>query len=195
MILTKRERNIAIGVAAAALLFALDQYLLSPYFDQRKFITDGTTKAQVQWAKGTKTLNSQRKLKPVWADIIAGGLKTDASDAESQALNAVREWAQDAGVILTALKPERASQEGKFQVISFHVTGTGPMRAISRLTWAMETAPIPVRVNDLQLTPRKEGTDDLQVQMSVSTLSVMPGEAEKPDRRGAVSRADFGGRP
>ena len=194
MILTKRERNIAIGVGLAVAIFVLDQYLLAPYFERQKQIGDATSKVTLQLARADKTFNMERRLKRVWTDIISGGLKTDASEAESQALNAVREWAQDAGVVLTALKPERASQEGKFQVISFHVTATGPMRAISKLTWAMETAPIPVRVNDLQLTPRKEGTDDLQVQMSVSTVSVQPGETEKPDRRGAVSHVDLGGR-
>ena len=36
MILTKRERNVAIGVGLAVAIFVLDQYLLSPYFERQK---------------------------------------------------------------------------------------------------------------------------------------------------------------
>ncbi len=65
------------------------------------------------------------------------------------------------------------------------------MRAASRLLWSLETASIPVRVTEMHITPRKEGTDDLSVQLSISTLCLLP-DTDKQSRT-VASAADFGG--
>jgi hypothetical protein len=67
------------------------------------------------------------------------------------------------------------------------------MRSIARLTWALETAQIPVRVNEMTITPRKEGTDDLQIQLSVSTLSTPEALEKQPERKTTLSRNDAAG--
>ena len=49
-----------------------------------------------------------------------------------------------------------------------------------KLLWSLETATIPVRVNDMQVTPRREGTDDLTIRLSVSALCMPPDAGAKP---------------
>ena len=193
MILTKREQKIAIGVGITVALVLMYQYVVGPYFTAQAKINSDTDNVNRQLTDANRTLRKERELKHVWAEIIVGGLKTDPNEAESQALNAAREWAQDAGVVLTGLKPLVATREGKFEIIHFNLTCTGSIRQISRLTWALETAPIPVRVNNVLFTPHKEGTDDLGVQMNISTLSLLP-ESDKPDKRPSTPRSDNGGR-
>ncbi len=106
--------------------------------------------------------------------MTRGGLSADASAAESQALKATLDWAGQAGVGVTALKPDRTTDENGFQIISFHATGVGNTPAVAKLVWDIETATIPVRLTDLSVTPVKEGTDQLTVQFGVSTLSRLP---------------------
>lgn len=179
MVLSKREKYIAIGAVSAIAVLVLDQVVLSPYFAKRTAIADQRSQILEEMDKANDLFARQRQLRKIWAEMQKGGLKADASEAESQALRAVLDWAQGAGVNLAALKPERSTQEGKFQIISFHVTLTGTVASMSRLLWSMETATLPVRVNDMQVTPRREGTDDLSVQLSVSTLCLLP-DADKP---------------
>ena len=178
MVLSKRERYIAIGTVAAVAILGLDYFVFSPLKRMHdQIVVDGAQVTQDQTA-ANNLFTRQRNLKKVWTEMQQGGLKVDPSEAESQAYHAVLNWADAAGVDLTALKSERTSQEGKFQVISFHVTATGPLRAISRLLWSTETAAIPVRITDMQVIPRKEGTDDLSVQLSISTLCLLPDESK-----------------
>jgi hypothetical protein len=55
----------------------------------------------------------------------------------------------------------------------------------------METATIPVRVDDLTIKPRgREGTEPLSVELGISTLSITP-DANQTGRT-AVSVAEFG---
>ncbi len=187
MVLSKRERYIALASAAAVAILALDYFLLDPYLAQRDAIAserDATTAAQND---ASDTLQKQNKLKKVWAEMQAGGLKSSESEAESQVLNAVIKWADESGIALDALKPERSTEEGKFQVISFTITGEGKMSQVARLMWAMETASIPVRVNEMQVNPKREGADDLSVRLSFSTLCMPPDSDAKSNGGGSAS--------
>ena len=188
MVLSKREKYIAFGTAAAVVILTLDQIVLTPYFARRASIQAEQQQVIGDIDKANDLFARERKLRAVWADMQKGGLKIDPSEAESQALQAVLDWAKSAEVELAALKPERSTQEKSFQVIRFHVTGTGPMASIARLLWSVETAKVPVRVNDIQVASRREGTDDLSVQLSVSTLCLVP-DADKPGKTTVSSAA------
>ena len=78
-----------------------------------------------------------------------GALRTDSSEAESVILNSVREWAQDAGLMLSSVKPERAEKEKQFMKITFRANATGNIAAISRFMWSLQTSKAPIRVTDL----------------------------------------------
>ena len=44
------------------------------------------------------------------------------------------------------------------------------MQQIARFLWHIQTANIPVRISELTLSTRKEGTDDLQLSMTLATM-------------------------
>ena len=183
MVLSKRERYIAIGVGAAIGLLLLDRIVLTPFDERSRAVRTARDEVAQRNADAELLFGRQHKLRTIWDELQKGGLKLNQSQAESQALQAILDWARAAGVELAGLKPERTTQEGQFQVISFNVTGTGSMASVSRLVWALETATIPVRVNEMQVTPRREGSDDLSVRLSVSALC-MPPQPEAPKAGG-----------
>ncbi len=179
MVLSKREKYIAIGVGAAVGLLVLDSLIFAPYFTRRNKITVDRTALNEQTEAAAATLMRQSKLRPVWAEIQQHGLMVDPDVAASQAQKAILDWAHAANVELFSLRNERPAQEGQFQIINFGVTGTGTMNSISKFLWSLETAAIPIRVNDMQITPRREGTDDLSIRLTVSALCMTPTAADK----------------
>ena len=178
--MTPREKLIA-GVAAAAVgVLGLNTVVVGPYVDRLRSIADETDKLTRQAGETADLFARQRRLRPVWADLTRGGLSADVSTAESQTANALYQWATSAGVAPVSLLPDRSSTENGFQVIGFRFTATGRTPAVAKLLWDVETATIPVRLTDVTVTPRKEGRDDLTVQMSISTLTLRPPEKAKP---------------
>jgi hypothetical protein len=114
-----------------------------------------------------------------WREMVSGGLRKDASEAESIVTNNLREWAQEAGMNLTGLTPARPEKEKDFYRITIRATGTGRMSEISRFLYKIQNASIPVRISEMQISNRgKEGVDDLGIQMAISTVYVAP-ESEK----------------
>jgi hypothetical protein len=180
VVLSKREKYIAIGVGAAVLLFGIDALVISPYQQQLTAIEQQKVDAGKAIDANTLLLYKEKTLKPVWQAILGSGLESDFSNAQSQAQQALQNWAAQSGVALDALSSDREpTQSGVFQAIDFtlefHVQGQNSMREIARLLWSLESAKIPMRVNDMKVTSVKEGTDQLDVKLLVSTLYMPQG--------------------
>ena len=170
MAFSKRERFIGIATAAVVGVLALDRLAVTPLLAQR---------AQLELDRANRVFSTSRLASRKWKELSGTSLKTDASEAESQILNSVREWAQDAGIALSSIKPERAEKEKDWDKITFRATGTGSMNQVARFLWRLRTATMPVRITDLQIGSRKEGTDDLSLQLGISTI-FLPPDANKP---------------
>lgn len=182
MVMSQRERQLAVFMGAALVLALLYWLVWTPYSDWSSEIAKSQVDVAGRMNDANILFDRQRAMQKIWTEMQNGGLKADASQAESQALNAVLDLSKQAGVDLIGLKPERTLAQGKFQIIGFNVTGNGTMRQISQLAWALETTSIPVRVTEMDLIPRKEGSDDLQVRLSISTLCQLA-----PAEKGAAS--------
>lgn len=182
MVFSKREQLLGIGVGAAVALLGLNYFVLDPYLQRQARIEADRRDVDAERDRIDTLLLRRDRKQQVWARMTAGGLKSDPSEADSQVLHALREWAQESGLTVASTKRSSVSQERQFAQISVNQTCTGTMSAVAKFLWCLETASIPLRVNEVQLTPRKEGTDDLQLQINVSTLSLIP-DADKPDNR------------
>ena len=59
------------------------------------------------------------------------------------------------------------------------VTANGGMAAVAGFLWRVESAKLPLRIKDVQIGGR-EGSDDLSLQMQVSTLYLAPPSTKAP---------------
>jgi Tfp pilus assembly protein PilO len=182
VVLSKRERYIAIATALVVGILVLDQFILSPLMAQKEIVDVRIAEAQQQLANANQLFAKARSANRNWREM-SGTVERSASDAESRVLNNVRQWAQDEGMNLASVKPERTERDKDFDRITFRATGTGGMQQIGRFLYRIETASMPVRVTDLLLSTRKEGTDDLAITVGIATISLAP-EPERPTRAG-----------
>ena len=195
MTLNTRERNIAIGTSAAVVLGLIYWFAYQPYADAVDSLNGQKTELAQQLANGKLSLRRERELEPVWAEMRRGGLRNDDSTAESQFYAAILYWAQHARTSDPSFKtdppkPDKDAAAKGFSVVTFHVTVTGTLSQISELLWSVETAVIPVRVTDVQLTPKKEGFDSvaspLTAQITISTTSWTPPTEQAPQQPALV---------
>ena len=174
MVISKREKYIAIGAGSAVVLLILDSFLFTPFLQRKEQLESNQQIVAQKLTDAANVMSRQRAMKKVWLQIQQGGLKSDISSAESQAQRATLAWAQNAGIAVDSFKREQPGMQEKFQVVSFGMQGHGSTPSIAKLLWSIETATIPIRINDLRIQARKEGTDDLSVVLSISTLATTP---------------------
>jgi hypothetical protein len=175
--MTKREKQIGIGVLAVVGAFALDQWAIQPYWDAHAALRDGISSAQTQLDNADRLFKSEVRARPKWKSMIESptGIKSDWNASESQAQNTVLQWATAQGVNINNITTEGGPRaENKFLVINFHATGSGTMQAVSKMLNSVEIGQVPLRIDDIQINSRPEGSDNLTIQMSISTLCLPP---------------------
>lgn len=180
MQLTKRERFFAIAVGLCAGIYLLDQFVLTPWMNGLDQMAADRQRDNQRLEDARRTLSIARNADRKIREIKAAGLPSEPSATESRILNALRGWAQESGVALVSLRPDRAVSSKGLSELSFQATGNGTMRSITAFLYRIETAQIPVRVHEIQIAVKNEGTDDLTIQLHLSTLW------EEPPKQGAT---------
>ncbi len=172
MNLSRRERIIGTLTAAVILVLAGDRFLLMPYLELRDSLEARKRAAVAEIQKSADLLRRAQEIEAQWKKELDAGIQMDAGAAESMTLNALRNWAADSGLSLSSVKPEGTSTIGGMQEISFQAIGEGRMRTVTRFLHLIENAEVPIKATDLQVTTRKEGTDDLTLQVRIAALCV-----------------------
>lgn len=186
MVLSKREKYVAAIAIAALAALLLDAYALTPFLERRARVHDEKQRLELELARAGALIARRGLLEAKWNEMLASGMKAQRADAESQVLHALRDWSEDCGLSLSSLKPERAQQNGRLQQIPFQAAGTGPMRAVARFLWQLESAPLPIKVSQLQLGARREGADDLSLQLRITALC-LPADQAAPENGAAAA--------
>ncbi len=177
---------IAIATVAFVVLLGVYFWILTPLLDRKDSLNAQITKASQDLKDADYVFATQKRKNLHWATLSATAVKREAPEAESQVLNSLLEWSRDAGLTLSSLKPERTEKEKDFQKVTFRATGQGSMSQVSRFLHRIQTATIPIRVTDLAISTHKEATDDLLLQLGVSTIYPV---AADPDKARTASAA------
>ncbi len=175
-----REKYFMIAVAAAVGVWALDRYALTPYTDARAALVTERDALQQESDNAQRLRRKERRTRRTWARMRTVGIESAPSEAERRMLHALRAWAQEAGIAHLSLRPSRVNRDHGFLQVLVHAGGSGSTAAVAKLLWAVESATsLGVRVDEVRLTPAKPGADELQIELTVSTLCAVPQTEEK----------------
>lgn len=180
MVLSKRERYIVYGTLVALAILLLDRFVLTPVEARKKVVEEQTSQRTVEDVRAKRLKAQEKELEPKWRAMLEAGLSAKPADAESQVLHAVRNWSQEAGLSLSSLRPERGTERDQLLEMTFSASGTGSMNAVAGFLWRLESAAMPIRITEIQLGTRKEGTDDLSLQLRISALCQTAGAEPTP---------------
>lgn len=165
-----------LGVGVGA--WALYSFAVSPYLEMRNDLVEQINNKSNEEAKNDRLLRDARNLKADWDKL---DVRVTPADADSRLAHYLREWAQEARLALSSSRPERGKAEKGFLQVVSHGQAEGTQESLVKLLWAMERSNIPVRVDELSITAKKEGENRLSVNLNVSTLCVDP-DAGKPNK-------------
>jgi hypothetical protein len=182
--LSKREKIIGFTTAGVIALLATDHFVISPLLERKGDLDAQLIVAEGDQSNAKQLLNGDPAARRRWKEMREAGLKMSVTEAQSQAVRALNEWARESGVAVSTLQPDPVPVSTKhtdFTPVPMRLIGTGSMRAISKFLWNLQTAKIPMRVVTFDLGSRggKDGVDDLAVTLTVSTLCYNP-PAPKP---------------
>jgi hypothetical protein len=178
MVLSKRERQILIVTISVVAAFLLYQFIATPIFNARAEILAERQGLIREMEKASALFQQKSQITPVWNKMLNGGLNSDVSSTESMVLNALRIWAQDYGLTLSSIKPEREKGENDIiKEIQFNVSCSGSISSVAQFLFQIESSTLPLRIKDFQLGSREEDGKEMSLQLKLSAL-YLAGAAE-----------------
>ncbi|MCL2645873.1 MAG: type II secretion system protein M [Phycisphaerales bacterium] len=186
MNLSKREQLYALITGLVLLVGLAYFYLIEPYFAARTQLIADVKTAQSKYDHELQLLDARPKVAADWkgllatANVPAGVLKTIPAEASSQAHDALYDAAYYARFDLQSFTSDRPRPEGDFQVIRLSVTGIGSTASLYRFIAALEHSSLPLRIEDMRVTSRHPGVDDLNIALTVSTIIFAPTTTSRP---------------
>jgi hypothetical protein len=192
MTMSKRERYIIVAVVAAVSIFSADRLVLTPYFERRQELVESRQLRQKQLDDVRQVMAREQRLRRLLV-AMSGQVRSDPSQAEGQIMHLLHDFEGQAGVSKASFQRLRSVERYGYTHLTFHVSANGRMQPIATLLYLVETAPVPLRIDELEVLPKGEGGEDLQVQFTVSTLCRRPGAEPANGRAGVAWSADASG--
>jgi len=171
MVLTKRERIILIVTLVCVGLLILSEFVVDPLQNRLGEMEAERQQLQVNLEEAQLLMGNRGAMQRKWNSLVADGLGNDA-EAESKVLRALGDWAEEAGLSLSSIKPDRVASDKGLQEMIFTVAGKGTLESVSRFLWQIETAALPARIRDMQLGSGSESESTMSLQLHLSVLYV-----------------------
>lgn len=175
--LSKRERIMAIMAVVVVGFLVLNKFLIRPVTDKLQKIEAQKSQLRIALDAAQNLFRKRRVLEKQWKNVLSEGLRNEV-EAESKVGRALDEWSRESRLMLSSIKPERVASDKGLQEMTFVVVGTGSLDAVARFLWQIETAPLPIKVKDMQLGSSNESGQSMSVQLRLSTLCL--GKDQKP---------------
>jgi len=169
MVLSKRERMIALMTLVVVGALILDRLVVTPVRDGLRQTESQKQQLLAQINEANSLFERRRLMERKWKTMLSDGLN-NGPQVESRVSWALDEWSQDARLTLTSVKPERTASDKGMNEITFVVAGRGGLDAVAWFLYQIETAELPVKVKSLQLGSTSESGDNMSLQLRLSAI-------------------------
>lgn len=170
----KREKLIAIVALTALGLLLLDQVVITPLMHSQTLLEKDIAVAQEQHDKDERILNKSMVQDQRWRGQVRSAIPADASIAEKKLMDNLQQWSQESNMVITVMGSPRSEKEKELLRISRPVTVTGNMEQLRSFLWQIQKAEFPVRILDISIISKPEGTDNLTATLNLGTLARLP---------------------
>ena len=169
MLQDRKTLLLVIAVASVGLL-AMDRLIISPLATTWKERSRRIAELQTDIHRGRSLLERESVIRDRWAEMKATALPASEATAESQVLKGAHQWRTESAIRLTSIKPDWRDHEDGHRTLECRVTGIGSINTIARFLYRLETDPLALRVEQIEIARRGESTDKLTLNLHFSAL-------------------------
>ena len=176
--LSKRERIIVLATILVVGALVADRVILAPITNGLGELRTERQKSLAEVAKAKNLLQQKQQIEKKKA--LAAALPSDA-EAESSVAKALDKWAEDAGLTLSSVKPDRMAGGDKgLKEILFVIAGKGSLDAVAWFLYQVETSELPIKVKHMQLGSTSEAGESMSLELRISTLYLAANDQSSP---------------
>ena len=165
------QRTAVLKIAAGAVvgLFLLDRLVITPATQSWADQSDRIEALSKKVTRGDALVERANNIRQRWNGMKRANLPGDNSVAEDAAYRAFVRWVQASGVTIVSQNAQWQNHEdGGYETFELRVTATGDQVALGKFVYALEVDPLPVNLEESEITTRDAHGSSLNMTMRVT---------------------------
>lgn len=174
MKIKNHEKMLLLAAALVVVLLVGDKLVATPlsrvWTARAKTIADLTRSLN----DGSVLLSRERDVRERWSGMASNALPANVSMGESIVLKAVDRWVRESKISFTSIKPQWKQNAEDYMTLECRVDAFGGMEALTRFLYEMETDPLAIKVEDMEITARDTAGQQLSLGVRFTGLMLTP---------------------
>ncbi|HEY3763359.1 MAG TPA: GspMb/PilO family protein [Verrucomicrobiae bacterium] len=159
------------GIALAVLIG--NWVVLEPLSKLWKTRSDAIVQLRDQVKNGRMMLRRETSIRNRWSLMQTNALPSTASSADLQMSQAFDRWSQSSGVNIESLAPQWENDATNYATLDCRVDATGNLQTLSRFLYQIESDPMAVQVQSVELMARDDQGQQLSLGLELSGLAII----------------------
>lgn len=167
---SNRQQLLVVIAAIGVLLLACDSLLLKPLTRLWKERAARIVELQKSVAQGASILEREQSLRSRWDSMRTNTLGGDPSVAQNRVNKAFDQWSLDSRVTINSIKSQGKSVGDDYVTLDCRVDAVGSLSALTRFLYEIESDPMALKVENVELTTRDPQGRQMALGLQVSGL-------------------------
>jgi hypothetical protein len=163
-----RQQVLAIAAFALIGFFLVDRVLLRPLTASWKARSERITRLQKDITDGQAKLKRAAAIRNRWEQMQTNTLAAD--NAERRLLEAFQRWSRDSNISISSIQPQWKRGDDEYMTLECHANASGPVTAMAKFLYNIESDPMALRLDEVEVQSRDETGQTLAVNLQVSGL-------------------------
>jgi len=157
------------------LLFVADSVLFEPLISSWKERQTHIKELRTQLENGKRMLQRETVLRVRWESWSTNALSSNQSLGEAQLFKAFDKWERDSGITRVGMKPQwKQGDDDTYSTLECRADYNGDIDRVKRFLYAVETDPMGIKVDSVEISSRDDNGQQLTLALQVSGLQLNP---------------------
>ena len=180
MPIKNRQKFLAILTVSVVGLLVADSLIRPPLVSYWKARSAQIAKYKAQVADGERLRNNKDALRARWTEVQASTLSIDQTAAEQQLFSGLNRWSEYSNISIDNLAPQwKIGSDPAYKTIECRVDASGRIDQLSQFLYAVETDPIALKVQSIEMTSKNADGSVIGLGVQLSALVLTGVEAKK----------------
>jgi hypothetical protein len=165
-----RQQVLIIVAIAVVALFAGDQLVLSPLTKAWSARSTRVADLRKQITQGRMLVQREQSIRNHWQQMSQHALPSNTSAAEQQVVQAIDLWAQNSGVVISAITPQWKHDSDDYTTYECRVDAAGDLDKLNRFLYSIERDPMALKLELVELGAKDKEGQQLSLGLQLSGL-------------------------
>lgn len=172
MKIKNRETLLKLVAVLAVIILVGDQFVLQPLLAKWNETAEEIRTLEEKYNKGQSLVDRERSYRRSWRILQRDDLNENRSAAEQVVLEAVQKWREESRVKSSGSKPQWKEFDERYQTYNLRLSVEGSIREIAKFIHIVESDPLPMKVEELEIAARDKSGEDLSLSIHISGIQL-----------------------